>query len=148
MELLFKTDIETKQSNSLENESNIKAFLRANNLESNGFNIKKLHQKIIEFEVGDTIATPIDIFSDFGISAQDVTFIHLQIYNSNPERYNLNDVRFDMSIDTISLGSTSLFTLANMDGFTEVVTIDSITIPVDSLEENKTAILIILVGSK
>ena len=147
MEINFETTLKVIQSDSLSNVNEIKTFLKAGGFEENSFKLNQLHQKTIEVLAGGSIS-PIDIFNFFDITdLSEVSLVHIQIYNTKPENYNMNDMNFSLTIGGVDMGDFSQFTLANVKNFTSDIQVTGLTVPVLPNCPYRKAILLIMVGS-
>src|ERR1700754_635366 len=117
MEVNFSVGLKIIQSTSLVNPSEIQSYLKGGGFDDNDFKIENLHQKVIEVPAGGSISS-IDVFDFFGLVSEDVTFVHIQVYNTEPDNFNLNDIRFSIDVGSVGMGDMSQFTLANMKNFT------------------------------
>lgn len=148
MEVRLSTDLKIEQSQSITSISNLKSFLRGNSCDDNSFQVESIHQKVVEIAAGSDIPSSIDVFDFFSLDVADVTFVHIQIYNTQPEEYSDNDINFSLQLGGVDMGNHSLFSLYNMSNFTSTVVVSSVTVPVSDTEPDKKAVLLIVVGAK
>ncbi len=149
MEINISTTFDFIQSKSISAPNEIKSFLRGGLFNDNEFQIQNFQQRFIEVKAGEDIPGPIDIFDFFNVEAGNVTLVHVQVYNQDPEDYNLNNIRFTISLGDVELGEQSQFTMANMKDFASTIVIDSVTVPESEDEDvDRKAVFIIIVGSK
>ena len=147
MEVDISTYFKVIQSRSLANPSELQSFLKGGgDFEDNDFKIDNLQQKIFEVITGESII-PIDIFDFFQVNPGDVTLVHIQVYNSDPEQYNLNDINFSLSIGDIDMGNMSQFTLANLQNFTSNIVLTNVTVPTSTDFPDRKAVIVIYLGS-
>ncbi len=148
MEVKLSTVLEITQSSSLPNLSDLKSYLRGNGCEDNSFLVQNVHQKVVEIKAGDDLPSSLDIFDFFNLDAGDVTFVHLQMFNSDPEEYNVNDIRFSLQLGGVDIGDHSLFALYNIQNFNSDIVITAVSVPVSTSNPLKKGVLLVVVGAK
>lgn len=146
MELDISTYFKVIQSSSLANQSEIRSFLKGGQFDDNEFQVDNLQQKIFEISAGGSIPS-IDIFDFFQVDAGDVTLVHVQVFNADPAQYNLNDIRFSITVGDVDFGDMSQFTLANLKNFSSNIILTNVDVPISTDYPDRKAVVIIYLGS-
>lgn len=88
----------------------------------NDFKIAKVNYRSFSIKYGDTFN--INIFEALNMDASKLAYLYIQFCDTVAANIQNNDLRFSLSIDTVSLGEMSQFQMMNVKNFASDINID------------------------
>jgi len=117
-------------------------IIGSSSTEYNKFILGRVDYRSFSIKYGASFS--LNVFEALNIDASKLAYLYIQIYDSNSENFQKNDIKFSLSVNTVSLGKMSQYQMINVENFDGTIEIDSVTIPTLTSK----AVLVIAAGEK